>query len=174
MEDELRATSRDFFLDQVEDLGCRSHAVDRQYLVAGFGAATQDPPEDLGLALHRREVSGTGVESDFADISRLVEQPLPEIDFPPAFDHQLGMQPQSGPDVFRRGRERLVTRPGLRGRRDREGEDPEPFALSDQRFEIRIQVEMTVEVDEPHAVVSASAAGENVSTSRSNSPTSVM
>ena len=43
-----------------------------------------------------------------------------------------------------------------------------------ERFEIRIQVEMTVEVDESHAVVSASAAGENVSTSRSNSPTSMM
>jgi hypothetical protein len=142
--------------------------VNRQDLATSLGTAAQDAAEYLGLTVHRLVIAGTGIEFHFADVSRFVEKPFLEIDLFPALRHQLRVQAPRGSDVFRRRSQLVVARPGLRGRGDGEREDPESVAFGDECFEVGIQVEVTVEIDEPRAVISVSAAGDNVSTSRSS------
>src|SRR5258707_1685194 len=148
--------------------------MDRQDLVTGFSAGAQDPPKDFLLTSHGGKMPWAGVEPDFADVSSLAEQILPEIDLSPVLGYQLRMQPKGRSHVFGVRCEYPVARPSLGRGRHRQREYFQPFAFPDERFEVGIQVEVAVEIDEPHAVISASAAGENVSTSRSSSPTSLM
>src|SRR5260370_42491990 len=107
-----------------------------------------------------------GVDPDFADLSSLAEQILPEIDLSPVLGYQLRMQPQGRSHVFGVRREYPVARPSLGRGRHRQREYFQPFAFPDERFEVGIQGAGAVESREPHAGISASRGGDAVSTSR--------
>jgi hypothetical protein len=75
--------------------------MDGQDFAARPCAASQDAAKDFRLTVYRRVVARTGVETHFADVTRLVEKSFPKIDLPPALRHQLRMQAERGSDVFR-------------------------------------------------------------------------
>ena len=70
----------------------RSDAVDRNDLVAGLRTTLQHMLEHTLLRIERFEESGTGVQSDFANIARLRKVPIPQLDLVFTLSDQLGVQ----------------------------------------------------------------------------------
>lgn len=135
-------------LQHVQYLGGRANAVDRQNFASLFGARDQNACEDLLLPIEALVISRTSIKTDLPDIAGLFEVLLPKYNFPEALLHQLWMETESRPHMSRRPARFAIPTPSLGRRGDRESVDTLPFDLSNELLEVRIEVNVAVEVDQ--------------------------
>jgi len=157
------------FFKHVQNQGGRPDGVDGEDLAALGRAGFENPFKHLFLFWQRLGILGTGIDSDFAHVDGLVEKLLPEIDLLAMRADKLGVEAQPDTDVLRLGGDRLVLRPGPRRGGDRERVYGKALALSDKGLEIRVQVEVAMEIYEAGQV---SASEDMVSIPFRNAATS--
>jgi hypothetical protein len=110
------------------------------------------------------------VEPDLADIAGARKVFAPKLDLLRVILNELRMESERGADVFCGRRQFMIARPCARCCRDRERENLSPLALGDHARMVRVEIEMTVEIDE--AVVHAVTQLGPVRTPDSKEPTS--
>ena len=148
MQDRAPAVWREPPLDVLEHLSDGPNTVYGEDLAARLGAGAQHVVEYRHLVVEGSIEARARIEPDLADIGRFRQQALPKADLRLALAHHLRVEAQRHAHVGGAARELLVPAPGLRRGRHGERCDLVPVALRDQRFMIRVEVEMTMEVDQ--------------------------
>ena len=132
----------------VEHLVSGAAAVDGHHAPSSSRTGRKDALEAPGLDVEMVTVLGSAVEPDFTNVTRLHEQGLKERKLGMALVGQLWVQAQCCPNPGRALRQFERATPSLGYRRDGEDMVPAGTAPRGARARIRVEIQVTVEVDQ--------------------------
>jgi hypothetical protein len=124
--------------------------MNRKDLRSGKGAASQNMFEDGLLIFNGPVIPRPSIYTDFSDKAHLIDIPIPDINVLRMLCDQLRVQAECGAHVLGVFRKFIILGPSARSSGDCQGVHPGQLRRLDRCGKIRVEIEMTMEVDVVH------------------------